>query len=361
VATALTLPRLRRMAVGAALGTPTSLARAVTTLGFVQADPIRAPARAQDLILRHRVTGYRAGELEQRFARLRLEEDFLYAYGFMPRATWRLLHPRHDAASPDGRHTPSGLAAEVLEYVLAQGTIHPRDLELRFGRERALNGWGGWSKATTRVLQSLHYHGLLRVAGRRDGIRIYQAAAAHPEPLTPQERTRRLIMLVAGFLAPISERSLRATFGLLERGAPGLQDKVGVLRALLASGALESDMVDGERYLWPAGVETSHEPPRMVRLLAPFDPLVWDRRRFEHLWGWTYRFEAYTPAPQRRMGYYAMPMLWGDRVIGWANVTKPGSTLDVVPGFAEHAPQGRDFRRALDAEIARMEAFLIAA
>ncbi len=60
-------------------------------------------------------------------------------------------------------------------------------------------------------------------------------------------------------------------------------------------------------------------PPRRVRFLAPFDPVVWDRRRFEHLWGWPYRFEAYTPSAKRIRGYYAMPLLWCDRVIGWAN------------------------------------------
>ena len=49
----------------------------------------------------------------------------------------------------------------------------------------------------------------------------------------------------------------------------------------------------------------------------PFDPVVWDRRRFELLWAWGYRFEAYTPLSKRRLGYYALPLLWGDRVIGW--------------------------------------------
>src|ERR1700733_1723052 len=81
-------------AVQIALQAPTTLGRAVTRLGFVQADPIQAPARAQDLMLRHRVTGYRVGDLDRQFVRLGIEEDFLYAYGFMPRATHRLIHPR---------------------------------------------------------------------------------------------------------------------------------------------------------------------------------------------------------------------------------------------------------------------------
>ena len=111
---ALTLQHLRAQALRASLIAPTTLGRAVSSLGFVQADPIRSPARAQDLILRHRVRDYRVGELDRRFARLGLEEDYLYAFGFMPRATLRLLQPRHDAASLDGRHTPTDLAAEVF-------------------------------------------------------------------------------------------------------------------------------------------------------------------------------------------------------------------------------------------------------
>ena len=82
----LTLDHLRRYAVARSLFKPTTLSRAIQRLGFVQADPIRAPARAQDLTLRHRVAGYRAGDLERRYPRLPLEEDFFVNYGFLPRA-----------------------------------------------------------------------------------------------------------------------------------------------------------------------------------------------------------------------------------------------------------------------------------
>ncbi|HEY5972544.1 MAG TPA: crosslink repair DNA glycosylase YcaQ family protein, partial [Pseudoxanthomonas sp.] len=89
-----TLAHLRRYAVARSLFKPTTLMRAIEKLGFVQADPIRAPARAQDLTLRHRVAGYRAGELERRYPRLALEEDFFVNYGFLPRANYALMHPR---------------------------------------------------------------------------------------------------------------------------------------------------------------------------------------------------------------------------------------------------------------------------
>ena len=353
----LTLTRLRRMAIAASFRAPAPLPAVIRTMGFVQADPIRVPARAQDLILHHRVSDYRAGDLEQRFALLDVEEDFFYAYGIVPRDTWRLLHPRHDEQSEDGRHTPSGLAADVLAFVRERGMTHPRDLAEQFGRERALNGWGSWSAATTRALQSLHYYGLLRVAQRRDGIRVYAPAPPHDEPLSREERIRRIVLLVVRILAPLPERSLRPTCTLLARGVPDLGDPVEAVSALLASGELESGDAEGERYLWPAGL-AAREPPRVVRLLAPFDPLVWDRRRFAMLWDWEYRFEAYTPAAERRLGYYAMPLLWGEQVIGWANAAMAAAGLQVTTGFIGAVPKGQEFRRALDAEIQSLSAFL---
>jgi uncharacterized protein len=96
-----------------------------------------------------------------------------------------------------------------------------------------------------------------------------------------------------------------------------------------------------------------------VRLLAPFDPIVWDRRRFELFWGWAYRFEAYTPSAKRVRGYYAMPLLWGEQVKGWANVSLTSKGLDVQTGFAQSpAPRDSAFKRALAAEEAAMFSFL---
>ena len=355
----LTLAALRHHAIGASLFAPGRLAGTVERLGFVQADPIRAPARAQDLILRQRVSGYKVGDLERRFVRLGLEEDFLYAYGFMPRETMLLLHPRPDPDDPERPYMPRGLAAEVLAMVRELGEAHPRDLEIHFGRDRAVNGWGGFSKETTQTLQSLHYHGLLRVIRRRDGIRIYAEAPQSPEVLPPEERTRRLLLLVVSILAPISPVSLGGTLNLMRRGAPGLGRMAPAVEALLASGALESATVDDERYLWPAMQPTSAlEAPRGVRFLAPFDPVVWDRRRFAHLWGWEYRFEAYTPPPRRQFGYYALPLLWRDRVIGWVNAAVRDGRLTIESGFVGAAPKGREFQRAFDAEVARLEVFL---
>src|SRR6266480_962767 len=96
----ITLDDLRRFAVARSFFTPTTLKRAIDRLGFVQADPIRAPARAQDLMLRHRVKDYRAGDLERRYAKLGIEEDFFVTYGFVTSSIHALMHPRSDTCVP---------------------------------------------------------------------------------------------------------------------------------------------------------------------------------------------------------------------------------------------------------------------
>jgi uncharacterized protein YcaQ len=345
--------RLRAHAIGHSLFAPSGLQDAIDRLGFVQADPIRAPARAQDLILGQRVESYRAGDLEREFGRLAIEEDYLYAYGFLARRVWRLLHPR-----PAPRL--SALEQKVLSEVRERGVVHPKQLEARFGRRRVTNAWGGLSKATTRALDHLHHRGHLRVAGREGGIRMYQAVAERDQPLPAGERLAGLVRVVADVLAPVSERTLAGIAARLGRWIPGAPDHRAVLRALIAAGELESARVDGVAYLWPISSEAERaEPPRRVRFLAPFDPVVWDRGRFEHMFGWSYRFEAYTPAARRVRGYYAMPLLWRDRVVGWASAGVVEGRLAVELGFVDGRPRERDFGRAVDAEIARLERLVI--
>ena len=347
----ITISVLRRHAIATSLFRPTSLKRAIHALGFVQADPIRSPARAQDLILRHRVKNYHAGALEKEYPKLDIEEDFLYAYGFMPRSTWRLLHPRLER----------GLTAaerRVFDLVKEHERMHPRTLEAHLGRKRQVNAWGGYSAATTRILQALHYRGLLRVAKRENGIKVYELARTPEENAEPGERLDRLVLLITAILTPLPEQSLRAALQHLAHAAPALRGRHSAVSRLLKTGELSAAEVDGIRFVWPAGGLVNRAAEPEVRFLAPFDPLVWDRRRFERFWGWAFRFEAYTPAAKRKMGYYAMPLLWGDAIIGWANVSVRGMNIETECGFLERRPDGADFKNAFDEEVSRMESFL---
>ncbi len=342
------LSDLRRHALASSLFPQTTLGRAMGKLGFVQADPIRSPARAQDLILRHRVNDYRAGDLDRSYRTLKLEEDFLYAYGFMPVKTWQLLHPR-------GSRALTALEQRVLDIVARQKRLHPRELDVQLGKSREINAWGGYSKSTTRTLERLHYLGLLRIAGRTNGMRTYETVAATHEPKDAEDRLHRLVMLIATILAPLSETSLRAATTFLRYAAPDLPGRTGAVAALLRSGALDSGVVDEVRYVWPHGRLVRREPDEVVRFLAPFDPMVWDRRRFEHFWSWPYRFEAYTPPAKRKMGYYALPLLWRTDVIGWVNVVDG----IISPGFVSGRPPAeKAFHHAFEEEAERMRNFL---
>src|ERR1700722_18270021 len=142
---ALTLDDLRRFAVGRSLFSATTLRRALSHMVFVQADPIRAPARAQDLILRHRVKNYCAGDLERLYAKLGVEEDFFINYGFVTREVQALMHPRMNARKwmRGSSATRKKRAVLLLEFVRERGVVHPREVDAHFSHGKGSNYWGG--------------------------------------------------------------------------------------------------------------------------------------------------------------------------------------------------------------------------
>jgi uncharacterized protein YcaQ len=356
-----TLADLRAFAVARSLFPPTTLACALEKLGFVQADPIRAPARAQDLTLRHRVIDYRAGDLERQYANLEIEEDFFVIYGFITGRLYALMHPRARGFDPlPSRHARR--ARQLLTFVRAHGEAHPRDVNDRFAHGTTRNYWGGRSNATTHLLDQLHYRGLLRVARRERGVRVYAAKAVAVAPRDAAERRRRIDALVDAVVqlyAPLPMTSLSPVVRRLRFAVPQWAGEIG-LALHRAKARLGRGRVDGVDWYWPVDeTPTEHAAPALVRFLAPFDPVVWDRRRFELLWAWSYRFEAYTPAARRQRGYYALPMLWRDRVIGWGNLAVKNGALQAVCGYVDgRPPRERAFRRELDAELDRMRTFL---
>jgi uncharacterized protein len=359
----LTLNALRRYAVARTLFAPTTLPAAIKRLGFVQADPIRAPARAQDLTLRHRVKGYCAGDLERRYAALGIEEDFFVNYGFLPRTTQALMHPR----TPRTAWSPvrAAQAQAVLAFVQArshEGTgVHPREVDAHFAHGRTTNWFGGTSNASTQLLDDMHYRGLLRVAGRVSGVRTYAVAASQAASTSPDQAMDALIDVIVHKYAPLPEASLRQLMALLRGGAPQWSALHPVALAR-AKQRLASCVLDGVTWLWPqveSPLSKRYAPQDAVRLLAPFDPLVWDRRRFELLWGWAYRFEAYTPPVKRVRGYYALPLLWRDQVIGWGNLSSTNGALTGDLGYvAGKPPRDALFKRALADELERIRVFL---
>jgi uncharacterized protein len=305
------------------------------------------------------VAGYRAGDLERRYATLPIEEDVFINYGFVTHRLRALMHPR--SATGVWTRAQRQRASAILEFVRSRGTVHPRDVDEHFTHGTVTNYWGGSSNATTHLLEAMQYRGLVRVVRRDTGIRVYGVQETVPPVADAAERDRRLDAMVdvlVGKYGPVPSFSLSVLVARLRYAAPQWrrQLKAALQRARHRLNRVRADGVD---WYWPAEESMDVAPPATaVYLLAPFDPLVWDRRRFERLWGWAYRFEAYTPVKKRVRGYYALPLLWRDRVVGWGNLSLRNGDLTAEFGFIDARPRDRRFRSELDAEVDRMREFL---
>jgi len=249
----------------------------------------------------------------------------------------------------------------LLDFVRERGIVHPREVDEHFAHGTVTNYWGGSSNATTHLLDAMHYAGMLRIVRREKGIRVYAEHKHEPVPRNAAERRARmdaLVDVIVRIYAPLPGPSLSYYVRRLRYAAPQWQKELpGALQR--AKERMSHARVENVDWYWPAD-ENIDEPSidEVVRFLAPFDPAVHDRNRFELFWNWTYRFEAYTPVAKRKLGYYAMPLLWRDRVIGWANLSVKSGELDCQLGYVEAAPIDRAFKRELEAEIERMRAFL---
>ena len=361
----ITIDDLRHYAVARNFPKPTSLNRALQHVGFVQADPIRAPACAQDLTLRHRVKNYRAGDLERRYPTLAIQEDVFVNYGYVSKPLHALMHPRLDPRTQVRKLWGAGnvkKAKLLLDFIGERGPVHPREVNEHFAHGRVTNYWGGSSNATTQLLETMHYSGLIRVVKREKGIRVYALQAQPPAPRTTVERRARIDAMVDAVVriySPLPSQSLSYYVGRLRYAVPQWKSELrDALRR--AKQRLSHARVGSVDWYWPADEDPLDHPVHdTVRFLAPFDPLVHDRTRIELLWNWVYRFEAYTPVSKRKFGYYAMPLLWRDQLIGWTNLSLINGALKHEVGYSDpRARLDRAFTRELESELERMRGFL---
>lgn len=341
--------QLIRFTLSHSLFPQADLEHAIKTIGFVQIDPIKSPAPAQDLILRQRVKGYKKGDIEKAYEKLGLEEDFLYAHGFMTKDIWSYLHPRLETRLTE-------LDKNVLTFVKSRKEATSKDLDAQFGVLRDRTWWGGSGRATNLSLQRLHYYGLIRIVRRNKGTRVYQVLEPTKNYLSREERLEKIILAMVQIMEPVSSKTLSGSMHRIHRHFGNTKQ---VIRKLIDTGVLEEQKVEGIMYLWKKGHFEEKEVPKVVRFLCPFDPLVRDRVRFEHLFGWLYQFEAYVPAAKRIRGYYAMPVLWGEEMVGWANVNVMERRVNVEVGYVDEKPKDKTFDEELEKEIERMERFLL--
>ena len=217
--------------------------------------------------------------------------------------------------------------------------MHPREVDEHFAHGTVTNYWGGSSSPRRICSTRLHYRGAAAggaIATAASGSTPSTTHRAGPVGcvLDAASCSTRSSIVVVHVYAPLPAASLAWLVNRLRYAVPQWQGELK--RALRAREGQAGARARRRRRLVLAGGESvprQRGPTGVVRFLAPFDPVVWDRRRFELLWGWAYRFEAYTPAPKRKLGYYALPLLWRDRVIGWGNLSTADGQLRADIGY----------------------------
>jgi uncharacterized protein YcaQ len=343
---------------------------AVDRLGLLQIDSVNVLVRAHYLPLYSRLGPYDAALLDRAAyggAERTLFEYWGHEASLLPVALHPLLRWRMDRAAR-GLGIYGGLARfarrrrDFIEAVLAEvaerGPLAASELSQGGSRR---GSWWAWSEGKA-ALEYLFWSGRITTAARRGFERVYDlperalppAILAMPTP-PEAEAQRALLGLAARALGVATERDLRDYY----RFAPG--DARARIAELVEAGELLPVAVEG----WPqrAYLHRDARAPRRLEaraLLAPFDPLIWERQRAERLFDFHYRISIYTPASQRAHGYYVLPFLLGDRLVARVDLKadRQAGKLRVLSAHGEPGIEPRRVARALRTELDDMAAWL---
>jgi uncharacterized protein YcaQ len=353
---------IRRLAVAAQgysgryrRATGPSVERAIRRLSCVQLDSISAVERSHRIVLAGRVGDYPRETVSRLLAKGRIFEYWAHEACLLPIESWPLFRR---AMENGGRgwygpvdKTHPHLREEILAEIRARGPLASRHFE-----GSTEGGMWNWKPAKA-MLERLWNHGDLAIAGRQGFQRVYDLA----ERVIPRAQLEAPVPSETELLRTFVEQAVRARGALTERGVMEhwrLKGGVGRLReavgALLAEGKLLRLRVEdgGADVLVAPDAELDLPAPSAAVLLSPFDNLLWDRAFARRVLGFDHLIEVYKPAPQRRYGYYVLPFLRGDRIVGRADLKSERSEGRLVVR-AFHREDGVRASGALDDALDR--------
>jgi uncharacterized protein YcaQ len=330
--TTISLPQARRMAVaGQLLPAPkgTGILDVVRHVGYLQLDPTNSIARNHLLVLWSRLGPYKEAELE----RLRWETRELYEYSaaIVPtadhpihRTTMRRFPNAYNGAWPEQVNRwmkdNAALRRAIVSQFRRRGPLPSRELQDVAERSWKSTGWTN-ERNVSRMLELMHAKGEVVVAGRSGQQRIWDLG----ERWLPKDSETLTVAQAESRVADRSARNLGvATAKEIQReffaGGPW-PGSIKAVESLVKDARLvpvEVEGLKGERF---AHVDLL-EPPRrraFTTFLSPFDPLIRNRERTEAFWDFHYRIEIYVPKPKRQYGYFVLPILHGDDLVGRIN------------------------------------------
>ena len=328
-----------------AVPTMRTFQRTLERTGVLQVDSVNVLQRAHYMPLYSRMGPYdvdllrRAAERRPR----RVVEYWAHVQAFMPVELWPLM--RHRMEAHRAKRGKWGIVEEdpeleknLIDEVRARGASTARDLDDGLPRTKEHWGWN-WS-STRRMLDYLYTVGDLAIAGRNSQFevlydlpeRVLPAHVLARETPSPAEANRELVRRAARSHGVATAQCLRDDYRM------GVEDAAPAIAELVEEGELLPVTIDGWKRL--AYLHRDARRPRRTHaraLLSPFDPLVWERERTERLFDFRYRIEIYVPAHKRVHGYYVLPFLLGDRIVGRVDLKadRQAGRLRVQAAYAE--------------------------
>ena len=360
----ISLTALRRIAIAAQgyasrsrSGTPAEVEETIRRLSCVQLDSITAVERSHRITIGSRVGAYPRETVSRLLGQGRIFEYWAHEACLIPVEEWPLFRSRmthHHPWRGDVVAEHPELAAEVRAAIRERGPLASRDFEGTGG-----GGMWNWKPAKT-ILESLWNAGEVVIAGRVSGFqRLYDLA----ERVIPRDILEAPVPDAATRDRELALRAVRARGALTEAGiVEHWRLKGGAARIrphvddLVSDGLIERVRVeDGADVLVAAGTDLDPPRPATAALLSPFDNLLWDRPFARRTFDFDHLIEVYKPAPQRQFGYYVLPFLWRDRIVGRADLKSERSdgalvvkALHIEDGVRRSAALEDAFERALD-------------
>src|SRR5712691_7362146 len=364
---------LRRLVIGAQgyatrsrRGSDREVEETIRALSCVQLDSITAVERSHRIVLGSRVGAYSPQTVSRLLADGRVFEFWAHLACLIPVEDWPLyrawMTPEYvlDSWRRDALGRYPELAEEVRAAIRERGPLSARDFE---GRRGGSGGMWDWKPAKM-VLEALWNLGEVVIAGRVSGFqRLYDLPVrvlpreVLDAPVPDQEtRLRELVRRAVLARGALTDSGVANHWHILRLhgGAAGIKP---VADELVAAGVLARLAVedDGASVLLPAGAALDPPRPSAAVLLSPFDNLLWDRRFVRRVFGFDHVIEIYKRAPERRYGYYVLPFLWRDRIVGRADLksdraegTLLVNAFHLEPGVRRSAALDEAFSRALD-------------
>jgi len=347
---------------------PAGVADMLRRVGAVQLDTISVLARSHELVAYARLGPVSRQAIEQAYwhaSRPAAFEYWAHAACVLPIGQWPYFAFRRRAFRARGVRWHQ-VTPETCEKVLARLRAEGPLTATQLGGAKAGGPWWDWSDVKIAVEWLLDTGEVICVR-RTGGRRVYDlpervlpdAVLAMPTP-TPPEAHKELVRRAAVSHGVATARCLADYYRLRQVSAPDRASTWDAVQELVEDGELIPVEVEG--WSKQAYLHRDARRPRKVAarsLLSPFDPVVWERQRTERLFEFHYRIEIYTPAPQRRYGYYVLPFLLGDRVVARVDLKaeRAGGVLQVKGAYAEEtAPEETPIELA--AELTRLAGWL---